>query len=172
MTELQFRPRFRFNSELDPATVKERLMEAVRTRNGLHHFVLGGTGNHIMLAYPQNARTAWTPQMDVDLEPLPSGGTCIRCLIGPTPSIWMLFMGGYMLCVVLALLGLSIGVGQQVVGAETWGFMMVVPTPFIAVLLWTLAQGGKRRAREHMRALKRFMDEALGCDCFALAEQL
>jgi hypothetical protein len=47
---------------------------------------------------------------------------------------------------------------------------MVAPAPIVALGLWILAQIGKRRARSGMHALKRFVDEALGCDCLALSE--
>jgi hypothetical protein len=42
--------------------------------------------------------------------------------------------------------------------------------PLLGLGLWLLAQGGKRRSRQEMRTLKTFVDDALGCDCFALAE--
>jgi hypothetical protein len=76
-----------------------------------------------------------------------------------------------MFSAILALLGLSIGVSQQIVGADPWGFLLVAPTPFIALVLWLMAQGGKVRSRDEMRVLKVFVDDALGCDCFALAGQ-
>jgi hypothetical protein len=169
MTEFQFRPRFRFPTSLAPNTVKDRIGRQVAERNP-RGLVLGGTGHHLVLTFPHRDIRSWTPQMDIDLEQL-EGRTWVRCLIGPSPTIWMLFVGGYMLCAILALLGLSIGVSQQVVGAQTWGFWLVAPTPFLALGLWALAQVGKVRSRDDMHLLKHFVDEALGCDCFALAEQ-
>jgi hypothetical protein len=168
MTEFQFRPRFRFPTSLAPNTVKDRIGRHVAERNP-RGLVLGGTGHHLVLTFPSRDIRSWTPQMDIDLEQL-EGRTWVRCLIGPSPTIWMLFVGGYMLSAILALLGLSIGVSQQVVGAQSWGFWLVAPTPFLALGLWALAQVGKVRSREDMHLLKHFVDEALGCDCFALAE--
>jgi hypothetical protein len=37
-------------------------------------------------------------------------------------------------------------------------------------VLWLLSQEGKRRSKAEMRMLKNFVDGALGCDCFALAD--
>ncbi len=169
MSELEFRPRFRFKTPLAPDEVKRRIAERISNSNpdGLK---LGGTGHHLVLDFPSTAQRSWTPQMDVDIEQV-EGSTWVRCLIGPSPTIWMLFVGGYMGATILALLGLSIGVSQQIVGADAWGFLMVAPTPFIALGLWLMAQAGKRRSREEMRTLKIFVDQALGCDCFALAMQ-
>jgi hypothetical protein len=170
ITELEFRPRFRFISPLSVEEIRERLQDAIASRNpfGLR---LSGNGSHLVLAFPPNVLRAWTPQMDVDLETM-GISTRVRCLIGPSPSIWMLFMGGYIFCVVSALLGLSIGVGQQVVGATPWGYWLVAPTPFLALVLWALARIGRNRARAQSRMLKGFVDRALDCDCFAMAEHV
>lgn len=169
MSELEFRPRFRFRTPLPADEVKRRIADRVSTSNpdGL---VLSGTGHHLVLNFPRNAQRSWTPQMDLDVE-REQEVTWVRCLIGPSPTIWMLFVGGYMFATILALLGLSIGVSQQIVGADAWGFLMVAPAPFIALVLWLMAQAGKRRSRDEMRTLKVFVDQALGCDCFALAMQ-
>lgn len=169
MTELEFRPRYRFDLPLPPEEVKARIRTHVSAHNP-HGLVLGGTGHHLVLTYPPAELRSWTPQMDIDLE-VSEGRTWVRCLIGPAPTIWMLFVGGYMLSTILALLGLSIGVSQQIVGAPAWGFWMVAPTPFIALGLWLLAQAGERRSKSAMHRMKRFVDEALGCDCLALAAQ-
>ena len=62
------------------------------------------------------------------------------------------------------------GASQQVAGAEAWGWWVALPTPLLALVLWLLAQEGKRRSKEEMHVLKHFVDDALGCDCFALSE--
>ena len=59
---------------------------------------------------------------------------------------------------------------QQMVKETVWGYYLVAPAPLLGLGLWLLAQGGKRRSRDEMRTLKTFVDDALGCDCFALAE--
>jgi hypothetical protein len=82
----------------------------------------------------------------------------------------MLFVGGYLALCVIALLGIAMGASQQVVGAFAWGWWVALPTPFLALTLWLMAQEGKRRAQDDMLDLKHFVDAALGCDCFALAE--
>lgn len=169
MTEFEFRPRFRFRTPLAPDEVKRRIVAHARGDHPLRLSV-GGTGHHVVLHYPQDGRHAWTPQMDIDIEAVDAGSR-VRCLIGPAPSIWMLFTGGYLFCAMISLLGLSIGVSQSIVGADTWGYYMVVPAPFIAVALWLLAQEGRRRSRREQERMKYFVDEALGCDCFRLAEE-
>jgi hypothetical protein len=169
MSELEFRPRFRFHTPLDVEEVKQRIAFRIGENNP-DRLVLGGTGSHLVLTFPSVAQHAWTPQMDVDVS-TDEGRTLVRCLIGPAPSIWMLFMGGYLVITVAALLGITLGMAQQMVSDTPWGYFLVAPMPAVGLVLWLLAQGGKRRSRDEMRTLKNFMDQALGCDCFALSEQ-
>lgn len=168
MSELEFRPRFRFHTPLSGEEVERRITDRVAQHNP-EGLALRRTGMHLVLTFPHAVQHAWTPQMDVDVS-AEDGRTLVRCLIGPAPSIWMLFMGGYIVLTVVALLGVTLGMAQQMVNETVWGYYLVVPLPFIGLGLWLLAQGGKRRSRAEMRTLKTFVDEALGCDCFALAE--
>ena len=173
MSDLEFRPRFRFRTLMSPETIRQRIQDHVQKQRptGLRS---SGTGYHLSLQFPAHEQHSWTPQLDLDMEVehLPGEGpvTIVRCQIGPMPTIWMLFVGGYLSLCVIALIGISIGTSQQIVGAFTWGWWLALPTPFLALFLWLLAQEGKRRSREEMHRLKAFVDEALGCDCFALAE--
>lgn len=173
MSDLEFRPRFRFRTPLTPEVIKQRIRDRVRDDNpqGLR---LTGTGDHLSLLFKHTDQHSWTPQMDIDLEVVQEPGrsqeTMVRCQIGPMPTIWMLFVGGYIFLCVIALLGISMGTSQQIVGAFAWGWWAALPTPFLALVLWLLAQEGKRRSKQEMQVLKSFVDGALGCDCFALAE--
>lgn len=173
MSDLEFRPRFRFRSPLAPDTIKQRIQDRVRENNPAQ-LRLEGTGHHMSLQFPPRAQRSWTPQMDIDVEQEQLPGerpvSIVRCQIGPMPTIWMLFVGGYIFLVVVALLGISMGASQQVVGAFAWGWWVALPTPMLALVLWLVAQEGKRRSKDEMGQLKHFVDDALGCDCFALAE--
>jgi hypothetical protein len=173
MSELEFRPRFRFRTPMTPEEIKDRIQLRVRDENP-DLLRLGGTGDHLSLQFPTKSQHSWTPQMDLDLEveqlPGKEPETIVRCQIGPMPTIWMLFVGGHIFLCVIALLGISIGTSQQIVGAFAWGWWVALPTPLMAMALWLMAQEGKRRSKDEMRNLKTFVDDALGCDCFTLAE--
>lgn len=175
MSELKFRPRFRFRTPLMPDVIKQMIQDQVFNNNP-SSLRLCGVGHHLSLQFPADVQRIWTPQMDIDLELEQLPGTppvsIVRCQIGPLPSVWMLFVGGYILLATLALLGISMGTSQQIVGAAPWGWWVALPTPFLAVVLWLLAQEGKRRSRDEMRLLNDFVDQALGCDCMALAEHV
>ena len=79
MSELQFRPRFRFYTPLDGDEVKRRIALRI-TENNPDRLSLGGTGSHLVLTFPSAVQHAWTPQMDVDVS-IDEGRTLVRCLI-------------------------------------------------------------------------------------------
>lgn len=174
MTELKFRPRFRFRTTLHPDVIRDRLRAHVREKNPVG-FRLKGTGPHLVLQYPPEQQVPWTPQLDMDLEMDQQPGyetyTVVRCLIGPAPEIWMMFLGGYIGIAVLSVFGVAIGSAQVMMAELPWGFYAMLPLLALAVVLWLLAQEGKRRSRSAMLGLKHFVDEALGCDCFRLADE-
>lgn len=165
MSELEFRPRFKLRTLLHPDTVRDRLRECVRENNPAG-YRLKGNLPHMILQHPPEKRQAWTPQLDIDLEMEQEPGqetfTVVRCMIGPAPTVWMMFMGGYIALALLATFGLAIGYPQLMLHESPWGLYGAGILLAAALALWLLAQAGKRRAKDDMRALKRFVDEALG----------
>ncbi len=126
---------------------------------------------HLTINFPERHAHAWTPQMDLNFEELGKGGTLIRCLIGPSPGIWMLFTGSYLGLTLLGLTGLTLGLSQRSLGNTAWGFWGV-PIALVGVgALLFLAREGRSRALPDMRVLKQVVDEALGCDGLSLADQ-
>ncbi len=169
MSVLEFRPRFRFESPLKPGEVAGRIQQRVKEENP-HGLWLKNAHYHLTLSFPSSSTEAWSPQMDINFEDLPNGLTLIRCLIGPSPGIWMLFAAGYLVLTLLGLTGLTLGFSQLTVGDTPWGFWALPVAVIGVVVMVVLARTGHQRAHEEMRVLKRFVDDALGCDCFKLAE--
>ncbi len=172
MTDLKFRPRFKFRTPMHPDAIRDRLRGQVRGNNP-EGFRLKGNLPHMILLYPLEKQRLWTPQMDIDLEMEQEPGqetfTVVRCMIGPAPTVWMMFMGGYIALGLLATFGLAIGYPQLRLNESPWGLYGAGMLVAAGVVLWLLAQVGKLRARSDMERLKDFMDAALGCDCLALA---
>lgn len=126
---------------------------------------------HVLLNFQRSDSEAWTPQMDISFEALPNGNTLVRCLIGPVPSIWMLFAGGYLVLTLLGLTVLTLGIAQHMLGHTPWGYY-VAPLVLVGMgVLIHLERTGRRRAQADMHYLQRFVDEALGCDCLKLATE-
>jgi hypothetical protein len=167
----EFRPRFRFVTPLSKQEVIDRINGQLK-RDNPHHLWMKNADYHLLLTFQRRDTHAWTPQMDIGLddpEP-PQAGTLVRCLIGPGPGIWMLFMAGYLGATLIGLTGLTLGLAQSMLHRPAWGYYGCIPAVVMAAGLLFLAGEGRRRAAGEMRMLKRFVDEALGCDCFKLAE--
>jgi len=159
MSELEFRPRSRFATALPPTEVKARISGLITAENP-DKLVLGGSGHHLVLGFQEVQRHVWTPRMDIDISEAEQG-TIVHCLIGPAPNVWMLFMAGYLVITLIGLTGITLGMAQQLLGITVWGYLLAAPMPFFGLGLWLLAQGGKRRSRPEMHALKAFMDRAM-----------
>ena len=167
MSVLEFRPRFRFTTPLGKEEVVRRIGARLREENP-HQLWLKNADDHLVLSFPSKATHAWSPQMDINLE-AQAGGTLVRCLIGPSPGIWMLFSAGYIVLSLLAMTGATLGFAQLSLDHLAWGFWALPVCAVGAVVLFLLARAGRGQATDEMRVLKHFVDGALGCDCFKLA---
>lgn len=173
MTDLKFRPRFRFRTPMHPDEIRDRLRGRVRNLNPTGYRLTGNLP-HMVLQFPTAQQRLWTPQMDIDLEMEQEPGketfTVVRCMIGPAPAVWMMFMGAYVALGLLATFGLAIGYPQLRLNESPWGLYGAVILLLAALGLWLLAQAGKRQAKDDMLDLKHFLDAALGCDCLTMAD--
>lgn len=165
-----FRPRFKFESPLAGSEVTARISERLQQENprGLW---LKNAHYHITLNFPHSGSEAWTPQMDINFEEVDKGRTLVRCLIGPTSGIWMLFAADYVGLTLLGLTGLTLGIAQMMLHHTAWGFYAVPFVLLTMAFMFYLERAGRARAQGDMRLLKDFVDQALGCDCLKLAEE-
>lgn len=159
MSELEFRPRSRFATSMSVKEVKARISGQITTDNP-DKLVLGGSGQHLVLGFSEVQHHVWTPRMDIDISEV-EDGSVVRCLIGPAPNVWMLFMAAYLVITLIGLTGLTLGMAQQLLKITVWGYFLALPMPFFGVGMWLLAQAGKRRSRAEMDVLKAFMDRTV-----------
>lgn len=165
-----FRPRYRFVTPLSAAEIKRSIREQLNTKNP-RGLLLRSTDQHLVLSYPQRGSAAWTPQMDLTFEAVANDHTLVRCLIGPIPTIWMLFAGGYLALTLLALTGLTLGFAQHLAGSSPWGYPLAGIAAAALLTMIIVERSGRRRARPDMYYLGSFVDESLGCDCLKLARE-
>lgn len=158
MTSFRVRPRFRQELDVPPA----KLMGMIKGYVINHSDLCDGTfvSNHITLKIPQAQQHFWSPQLDVSLEEN-EGGTIIRGLYGPKPSVWTLFMFGYSVVGILMLF-LSLTTFSK------WSLGMPVPEiwaiPVLAMLglgLYFISQVGQKLGAEQTFQLHHIFEEAL-----------
>ena len=169
MTKLEFRPRYKFKSPLSTVDITTRVEKSIDTDNP-ENLLLKKVHDHLVLELPPESRHYWSPHMDVNLEE-EGGETMVRCMIGPAPTVWTLFMFFYGFFGFASFVGLTLGMSQWTLNKEMWGFW-ILPAALVGMtVMYFISYEGKKLARDEMRTLKQFFDRALGCDCFQLAVQ-
>jgi len=103
--------------------------------------------------------------MEINLDQ-ESDQCMVRCMIGPMPTVWTLFMFIYGFFGFAAFVGLTLGLSQWTLNKPMWAFWIVPAALLGMTLLYFISKQGKKLAEQEMWFLKHFVDEALGCDCF------
>ena len=117
------------------------------------------------LRIPDPERHYWSPQLSVMVEPAEDGGgSLLRGLYGPAPTVWTMFVFFYsligILIVFITLIGTSHLSLDQPAGILWW-------VPVLLVLLLTLylvSYFGQRLGHDQMETLHTFLEECLGMD--------
>jgi hypothetical protein len=169
MPTLEFRPRFKFTTTLTPEEIINSVADQLKNNNP-EGYVARMISYHITMRIAIAKRHFWSPQMDINLERT-ERDTIVRCLIGPVPTVWTLFVFIYSILGLGGFVALMIGFSQWSLNHYAWGFWFA---PFSLVgcgLMFWFAQWGKSMAKAQMRGLKLFFDQSLKCDCFVLSKE-
>ncbi|MEL6626007.1 MAG: hypothetical protein AAFP02_24585 [Bacteroidota bacterium] len=111
------------------------------------------------LRLPLEVQHYWSPQLSLSLEENEEGGTHIRGLYGPRGSVWTMFVFCYAILgfgiVVISMIGLS-NISLDKPAHILWW----VPLLILAFLsLYMVADVGKRKGRDQMIVIHRFLEE-------------
>lgn len=167
MSTLNFRPRFRFYTDLSISEIHEKLKFQIENNNP-SEIKITNIMNHMVLTLPKDESKFWTPQMDINLEEV-DHKVLVRCLIGPSPAVWTLFVFLYGTLGLVSLFGALIWFSNFTLGIETWAHYPVILSLIVGSMLYFSAQQAQYLSSAEMQELKLFLDSALGCDCFSLA---
>ena len=155
---LQIRPTFQQVLPCPPAKVIRFLKREVIQENApcTGHFY----DHHAILNVPEADQHFWSPQLSLDLESEP-GGTHIRGLYGPRPSVWTMFMAMYAFAVFGGLIGVTFGVSQMSLDMYASGFWAAPGALVLTAFTYGLALVGQYLSRDQIRDLRAFVDDAL-----------
>jgi len=158
MSELTFRPRFRIETSLSCQEVEELIDTKLKSDNP-ESFGSSHIKGHIILSIHPSKKHFWSPQMDISIredddEP---GVTIIRCLLAPAPVVWTMFMFFYALAGFGALVGFMIASSQYSLDKDMWGIWMGCGFLLLGIVLFMVAQGGKKLSKEEMYTLRHFI---------------
>ncbi len=170
---LAFRPRFKFHSELSMSDINDKIVK--HSKQPQEPLIeVQKVQNHLVLSFPKADRHFWTPHMDINLEEDPDHPhrhVLTRCLIAPSPTVWTMFTFVYGFFGFLGFVGLTLAMSQWTLKKPIWGLWLLLASVIGVVAMYLVSYEGKRLARDEMYALKKFVDDALGCDCIRLAEE-
>lgn len=171
MSDLSFRPRFKFHSELSKEELSLRLTNYAET-SASNHIKLKKVRDHFTLEITDQFKHFWSPHMDVNIEHDPDENrTLVRCMIGPTPAVWTMFMFFYGFFGFLGFVGLTLGLSQWTLKKDMWGWWFL-PLALLGMgLMYFISYEGKKLSRDEMISLKGYVDNALECDCFIMSEE-
>ena len=159
MSDIKFRPRFRIETSLPEKEVAE-IVKKKLTENNPHQFPSTIVHGHLILKIPQKIKHFWSPQMDISLNALEDGeGTLIRCLLAPEPAVWTMFMFFYTAAGFLAFVGLMVAMSQWTLEKDMWGMWLVLGGILLGIILFFVAQAGKKISRQQMEMLKSFITD-------------
>jgi len=156
MSDLRFRPRFQLYFKSEKEEIIGHIKDALFNDNpaAFHGKV---KHNHFTIRINPNKKHYWSPVLDISFEKTEKGQTQMRCLLAPEPTVWTLFMFAYTITIFAAFLGLMIGGSQMQLKTDAWGFYLATAASFLSIVLFFIAQYGKKLATEEMKSMQGFI---------------
>lgn len=160
MSAATLRPSFCIHTLLTAHAAQQLVLHHLKYHNPLKlqsDMVRG----HVVLSMHPAVKHFWSPQVDMavvqDEDEATAGHTTVRCLMGPAPQVWTLFMFFYGLGGFLVLIGLMIASTQYSLGYDLWGLYVALGGLLLGGAMYAVARSGQRLAREEMRLMKSYI---------------
>lgn len=161
LNEYQLRPRYKFSNTRNARELRKSLVNCISEDSNKWPLQFKDTHGHLIFSYRKPHKHAWSPEMDLNLEPQGEEGTLIRVLIGPAAGFWTFMMFLYTLCGLSLLGGFVLSYAQFVLDKTIWGFWLIPFGALGAVAIYIAGLYGKKKAIPQMVFLKKFFDAAL-----------
>jgi hypothetical protein len=154
------RPRFTLDLPLSP----EQVVERVRARMAASDAKVTGSlfRRTMLLTVRKQDSHFWSPQLDVQLEDAPGGGTRLAAMFAPHPQIWTSFVAVQFLFALL-----SVAAAIYLISAMMLGRDLVLPAGLLGLMLfgggfaYGAAYVGQGFGSEQMYELRAFLDAAV-----------
>ncbi|MCB2219488.1 MAG: hypothetical protein KQI35_03760 [Bacteroidetes bacterium] len=159
MATTRLRPRCRIVSKESSSDILNKLRQQIQENND----VLEGqvVQEHAFIRFPDSMQHYWSPELHVWARE-EDGETIIYGVIGPKPKIWTMFMFIYTGILTSAFLGSAYGIIQFFLGMDA-PFLWSIPLGILGMAFaYGAAQYGQYKAKDHMEALRMFLEETVG----------
>ena len=159
LPQYRVRPRFKVESELSVQELIGKIKSALDNEQApctarVHD-------GYATLYIPSEEQHYWSPQLTLSVDENEEGGSTLRGLYGPRPTVWTMFVFFY------ALIGFAILV-VGIIGFSAWSLgnsisiLYFIPILIILFLsLYLTAYFGQKMGHDQMVVLHTFVEEAL-----------
>lgn len=159
-SDIHLRPRFK----MDFIESQENLISKFEAnlKDGECRYCSKIVDGHIVIDVPKEENHFWSPQLNIEIEPVEEGKTIVKGLFGPKPQVWTLFMF-FHFAVAVAFIGFSVMAYVQWSLKTDYLFAleMVVALPILWVVMYFLGRWGKSTGHKQMDELYKFMMKTL-----------
>lgn len=158
MSNIEIRPRFVRRSPAPPEEIIEAFEEILKDKTlNVKGYVID---HHIYLKIPARDQHYWSPQLNLEITE-EEGGSKIRGLFGPRPSVWLMFIFFYFVLGFGSLIVAIIGFSQMNLGLSSRILWVIPVLVGLIFLIYSSAQAGQRMGMGQMEVLYRFFDRNL-----------
>jgi len=159
MADVTMRPTFRFESKYEPNEALLKLKDYLESENAS---VSGSVfpSSAVIKTLPESTHF-WSPQVQVSVEPFLPKGSSIHGLIGPTPTVWSIFVASYTFWSFVGVMGLIFASSQASIGQSSIA-LWVGPISLVGIIgTYLTARFGRGIATDQSRFLKQTLKTIL-----------
>lgn len=151
----ELRPRFQLRIQSEPETSLQHIAENAKQDPTVTAVKVN---NYVFLKIPKHHQHYWSPELSVRIEKAEfKDQITVYCLLGPSQSVWMLFMFFYAFVICCSIFGGIFGlVSYQSSGDTSW--LWVIPTGIvIGASIFISSKIGQNKGRDQMLHLVSFL---------------
>ena len=156
---LQIRPRFRLLAKMPPDAVLGKIKAHLTSPDAKCTGMV--SNHHAMLRMPDAVTHYWSPRLTVQVDEH-ENGTMLRCLFGPAPTVWTLFIAIYAAVSFCAMVSLIWGSVQLSLGMDSDIIWLSPLCAAIGFTAWLVAGYGQTLGKDQMTTLRQSLFDALG----------
>ncbi len=158
MNKIEIRPRFNIESTLNLNEIVGRITQEVEKCNGKCKINL--VKNHIIFKIPEEMQHFWSPELSIEIEES-NDRSLLRCILGPKPSIWTMYVAFYAVSIFIGLVGLVLGLAQWAIGMDPVGLWLLPLSLILTLFAYIIAFTGQKLSYNEMVFLRTKLDHAL-----------
>ena len=151
MLREKIRPRFQIECHYEKEEARERILKIAENEK----LVMTQLANRIKISVGKDLREYWSPVLTVTIEDLNVNEkpTLLRCLIGPSESIWLVFLFAYAAAALTFLFGGIIAFSEMSLGIYSISIWSIPISFAIVISTFVAAKIGQDKGRDQMNLL-------------------